>query len=119
MPGSYNSAAQDTNASDFSAVYDTLLIKDAGGTTLVSFSISWNAASGGQVTVSGTPVTASASATGTADNAEFQNSGGSEAITGFSVGTSGTDVTLNTTSIESGKDVDLQSGTYTAPTSTA
>ena len=57
--------------------------------------------------------TVSASGTGTAAKAQVKTSGGSAHLTGLTVGTSGTDIVLENTSIASGQDVTLSSATIT------
>lgn len=54
-----------------------------------------------------------ASGTGTAAKAQIKNSGGTAGITGLTVGTSGSDINLNNTSINSGQTVALLSATIT------
>jgi hypothetical protein len=61
--------------------------------------------SGSVATLQGTPISATASATGTAALAEIRNQAGTVVVSGLSVGTSGTDVILNSTSITSGQTV--------------
>lgn len=55
--------------------------------------------------------TVSAGNTGTAAAAQIKNSGGTAQITGLTVGTSGSDINLNNTSIASGQNVTLSSAT--------
>lgn len=112
-----SSALRNSQADDLVAELDKLEILDGSSNVLVSFSISWNAASSGQTTVSGLPITSTASAGGTASEARLVDSGGetTEEITSLSVGTSGAEVTIDNTSINSGQDVELQSLSYTAP----
>jgi hypothetical protein len=55
----------------------------------------------------------SADASGTAAAARVRTSGDVDIITGLTVGTSGTDITLNNTSITSGQQVTLNSFTIT------
>lgn len=57
------------------------------------------------------PVTAGN--TGTAAAAQIKDSGGTARITGLSVGTSATDIVLDSTSITSGQNVDMTSATLT------
>jgi hypothetical protein len=57
--------------------------------------------------------TVTASGTGTAAKAQIKNSGGTAGVTGLTVGTSGSDINLNSTSITSGQDVSLTSATIT------
>ena len=84
---------------------------------LATFTLSdpaFGAASGGVLTLSGTPLTdSSADATGTAAEARFRDSDNNDVVTGLTVGTSGTDITLNTVSIVAGQEVTLNSGTIT------
>lgn len=69
--------------------------------------------SGGVLTVSGTPLTATASATGTAAKAEFRDNAGNVIVTGLTVGTSSADIIINATAISTGQTVTLSSGTIT------
>lgn len=98
----------------------TLVIKDSGATTLATFSLDAGAfadASSGTASASGLPKSVSASATGTADNAELLSSGSTYTITGLTVGTGSEDVVLDTTSITSGQDVNLTQLDVTMPAS--
>ena len=71
------------------------------------------AASGaGVLTLSGFPKNATASATGTAAAARIRT-GGTDIITGLTVGTSGADVILDSLSITSGQTVTLNSAVIT------
>lgn len=91
----------------------------ASGTLLATFTLGspgFGAASGGVITLSGTPLTVAASNTGTAGWFRMATSGGSSILDG-SVGTSGNQINLNTTSITSGVNVTITSGTITMPTS--
>lgn len=65
------------------------------------------------LTLSGVPLSATASATGTAAKAEIRNNSGTVIVSGLTVGTSGTDIVLNSTSITSGQTVTITSGTLT------
>ena len=120
MASDASTALRNSQAADLVANLDTLEIIDADGTTvLVAFSgLTWSAPSNGQVSVSNTPLTATAAATGTATTARLKDSSGTsgEEITGIPVGTSGTPIVLNTTAISAGLNVDLVSLSYTAPT---
>jgi hypothetical protein len=71
--------------------------------------------SGGVLTFSGFPKSdTSADATGTAAAARIRTaSGGTDIVTGLSVGTSGSDINLNSTSIASGQTVTINSATIT------
>jgi hypothetical protein len=58
-------------------------------------------------------LTVNASATGTAALAELRNNAGTMVASGLTVGTSGTDIILNSTSITSGQAVTITAGTIT------
>lgn len=92
----------------------------SGPTLLATFTLGspgfGNAASG-VITLNGTPLTVAASATGTAGFFRMWKSDGTTAILDGSVGTSGNQINLNTTSITSGVNVTITSGTITMPTS--
>lgn len=64
-------------------------------------------------TILGTPLSATASASGTAAKAEIRDSAGNVIVSPLSVGTSGSDINLNSTTITSGQTVTLTSGTVT------
>ena len=72
--------------------------------------------SGDVLTISGVPLSATASATGTAALAELRNNAGTVIVGGLSVGTSGTNVIISSTAITSGQTVQVTSGTITHPT---
>lgn len=55
----------------------------------------------------------SANATGTAAAAQIKDGSGTAVITGLTVGTSGTDIVLDSTSITAGQTVTLTAGTLT------
>lgn len=67
----------------------------------------------GVLTLSGVPLSAAASATGTAAEARIRDSNSLDVITGLTVGTSGTDIVLDNTSINSGQTVNVTAGTIT------
>lgn len=72
--------------------------------------------SGNVLTISGTPLSATASATGTAALAELRNAAGTPIASGLTVGTSGTEVIISpSTSITSGQTVNVTSGIITHP----
>jgi hypothetical protein len=54
-------------------------------------------ASGTTLTISGVPLSVTASATGTAALAELRNNAGTVIVSGLTVGTSGTDIIISTT----------------------
>jgi hypothetical protein len=73
-----------------------------------SFSIS-----GGVATLLGVPLSATASAGGTAALAELRDSAGNVIAGGLTVGTSGTNVVLNSTTISTSQTVTVTAGTIT------
>jgi hypothetical protein len=68
-----------------------------------------------QITMLGVPKsgTASLAGTNTAAAARIKDGGGNVQVSGLTVGTSGSDINLNSTSITSGQTVTLSSGTIT------
>ena len=70
--------------------------------------------SGSVLTLSGFPKSdTSANATGTAAAARVRDSSGADVITGLTVGTSGTDVVLDSVSITIGQTLTINSATFT------
>lgn len=65
------------------------------------------------LTLLNTPRSGTASQSGTAAAARIKDSASTNVITGLTVGTSGSDINLNSTSITSGQTVTLTSGTIT------
>jgi hypothetical protein len=91
----------------------------ATGTTLATFTCSNPAftSSGGVLTLDVTPaLTVAASATGTATYFRIMLNNGTTTVLQGSVGTSGQQLNLNTTSITSGVNVTITSGSITMPT---
>lgn len=79
-----------------------------------TFNASAGSVSGGVLTLSFVASSVTAGNTGTAAVARAKNSGGARTvITGLTVGTSGSDINLNSVSITSGQTVTLTSGTIT------
>lgn len=66
-------------------------------------------ASGGTLTLFSSAKTDTADATGTAGAARIRTSANADVITGLSVGTSGSDINLDSTSITSGQTVQINS----------
>lgn len=88
------------------------------GTLLVDVPLSataFGSASNGVITLNGVPLTVAASASGTAGYFRITTSGGTAILQG-DVGTSGAQLNLNTTTITSGVNVTITSGTVTVPT---
>ena len=69
--------------------------------------------SGGVITMAGAPKSGVAANTGTAAVARIKDGGGNVIVNNLSVGTSGSDINLNSTSITSGQTVTITSGTIT------
>jgi hypothetical protein len=70
----------------------------------------------GVLTFSGFPRSdTSANASGTAAAARIRDSSGTDVITGLTVGTSGADINLDTTTIAAGQQVQITSATITHP----
>jgi hypothetical protein len=91
-----------------------------GSTLLATFNLGspgFGSAVNGVITLSGTPLTVAASNTGTAGWFRMWKADGTTAVLDGSVGTSGAQINLNTTSITSGVNVSITSGTITMPTS--
>lgn len=91
----------------------TLEIQTAADAVLVTFGLS---ASGGTIatdtwTLVFDASTVAATATGTAAKAVIKTAGGLAHITGLTVGTTGSDINLDSVSITSGQDVTLSSAT--------
>jgi hypothetical protein len=100
--------------------FNRLDVRTSGGSTvLATFTITWGSSATGAVSVASTPVAATASATGTAAEARLYHSTGSDELSGLTVGTSGTQVIIDNTSITSGQAASLTAFTYTTPASTA
>jgi hypothetical protein len=88
------------------------------GTVLATITLGYSGSSTG--TVSGGVLTlvmpksdSSADATGTAAAARIRTSANADVITGLTVGTSGTDIVLDSTSITAGQTVTINSATIT------
>lgn len=86
------------------------------GTVLATITLDATAGttSGGVLTLSGFPKSdSSADATGTAAAARIRTSANADVVTGLTVGTSGTDIVLDSVSITSGQQVTINSATIT------
>ena len=82
--------------------------------TVTLASSAFGASSSGVITLASTPRTATASAGGTAALAEFRTSGGTVVCSGLTVGTSGTNIIINSTTISASQTVNVTSGTITS-----
>lgn len=81
--------------------------------TITLGSSAFGASSSGVITLSGLPLSASASAGGTAAKAEIRTSADAVIVTGLTVGTSASDIIVGTTTIASGNTVNVTAGTIT------
>ena len=104
-------------ASTGTATAGTLVIGDStlNGTAngvLASITLSAPAGTvtGNAFTLSGTPLSAVATATGTAAKAELRNANGLPVVSGLTVGTSGADINLGSTAISTGLTISVNSG---------
>lgn len=88
------------------------------GSVLATFTLANPAfsSSGGVLTLLSTPLTVAASATGTATYFRIFLNNGTTTVLQGSVGTSGAELNLNTTSITSAVNVTITSGSITMPT---
>lgn len=99
-------------------IYDGTRPSTGGTATTLLAELTCNAtfapaASGGVLTLNSITADTSANATGTATWARFVKSDGTTFVMDCSVGTSGADINLNTTSIVSGASVSITSATIT------
>lgn len=88
----------------------------AMATTLVTFTLAdpSGTVAAGVLTLDFDPdISAVAAATGTAAAARIRTGADADVVTGLTVGTSGTDIILDSTSITSGQTVTIQTGTIT------
>jgi hypothetical protein len=69
--------------------------------------------SGGTITMAGVPKSGVASAGGAAAAARLKDGGGTIVISGLTVGTAGSDINLNNTTISNGQTVTISSGVIT------
>lgn len=93
----------------------TLEIMTAADAVLATFGLD---AAGGSIagavwTLVFDAATVTATGTGTAAKAQVKTSGGSAHLTGLTVGTSGSDINLDSVSITTGQDITLSSATIT------
>jgi hypothetical protein len=88
-------------------------------TDIVSFDLAnpaFGAAASGVITLASTPISATAGAAGTVDNAEINDRGGAQAVACSVTGSGGGgDIEVSNTNIANGQDCELTSLTYTAP----
>ena len=89
----------------------TLEIQNSSGTALVTFGLSTagGSISGDTWTLAFDATTVAAGTTGTASQAVVKTSGGNAHLTGLTVATSGADITIDNTSINSGQNITISS----------
>ena len=121
----YNTALKNTRMAAVVSAIDnggagSLLFGASGGFTganllaTIAFDATCGTVSGGVLTFSSTPLTdASAGNTGTATQAEVEDGVGHVVISGLTVGTSGSDINLSSTSIVAGQSVTITAATIT------
>lgn len=98
------------------STYGKLKILTSGDSVLVTITLqdpAFGAANTGVITLAGVPLSNTAAGTGTAAKFTVTDSDDNIIFTG-SVGTSGTDLTIDNTSINTGQTVTVSSMTYTA-----
>jgi hypothetical protein len=125
MSVTYNTTLKNTRMNAVVSAIDnggagSLLFGDVsgfGGANLlaqIAFNATCGTVSGGVLTFSDTPlVDSSAPNTGTATQAEVEDGVGHVVISGLTVGTSGSDINLSSTSIVSGQSVTITAATIT------
>ena len=104
------------NQIDAGSAAGKLKIRDSGNTILATITLTdpCGTVSNAVLTFDFDPdISTTASATGTANNAIITDSDDITVISGLTVGTSGTDIILDSTSITSGQTVTITSGTIT------
>ena len=102
-----------TATAGFLVIGTSALSGVTGVLATITLSATPGTVSGSVFTLSGTPLSATATGTGTAALAEFRNTAGTVIVSGLTVGTSGTDITINATAISTGQTVQITSGTIT------
>jgi hypothetical protein len=124
MAVTYTTAAKNARMQAIADLIDAgaspgkLKIRNAANTVLATFTLTDPCAesvAGGVLTFDFNPdiSDSSADATGTADNAIFTDSADTTVISGLSVGTSGTDVVLDSVSITAGQTVTILTAAIT------
>lgn len=92
---------------------DATLSGSTGVLSTISLGTPAATVSGAVLTISGVPISGSASATGTPALAELRNSSGTTIVDQLTVGTSGTNIVVTAASFISGGAVIVTSGTIT------
>lgn len=91
------------------------ILHSDGTTVLATFTLSATSGSvaSGVLTFSFAASTVTASAAGTATTARLRTSANADVVTGLTIGTSGQNINLNTTTVGSGANVTLSAGSIT------
>jgi len=121
MPVTYTTAVKNARLSAVVSQIGSTGVLEIGTTGMaavlatIALDATAGTVSGGVLTFSGFPKSdTSADATGTAAAARIRTApGGTDIVTGLSVGTSGSDINLNSTSIASGQTVTISSASIT------
>ena len=125
MSVTYDVSLKNTRMSSVVSAIDnggagSLLFGASGGFTgsnllaTIAFNSTCGTVSGGVLTFSGTPlVDSSAANTGTATQGEVEDGVGHAVITGLTIGTTGSDINLSSTSIVSGQSVTITAASIT------
>lgn len=111
-----NRMTQVVNAIDGGSGNGVLEIRTAGGSTLLaSITLAKPCATvaSGVLTLAGTPLSATAAASGTAAMARIKDSAGTLIVDNLTVGIAASDIVINTTSVSASQTVSLASGTLT------
>lgn len=118
MAISYSNALAATRGGDTVTALNsgTMEFLDGSSTVLASLALASTCGTvSNKVLTFGTITSATISNTGTAASVRLKDSGGTVQISGLTVGTSGTDVIVNTTAFVSGKNCSVSSATITHP----
>lgn len=109
MPITYAAAAKDARLNGIRGLVGggSVEILTSADAVLVTHTLDGTAGSvtSGVWTLGFASASSNASGTGTAAKAQIKTSGGTAVITGLTVGTSGTDITINDTAINSGQTI--------------
>lgn len=114
-----NTALRNAMADDFGTLFNSgsIIIRDSSNATLVTFSLhttAFDAAAEGVIEAAAASLAeATATGTGTADNAILQSSDSSMQVTGLTVGTSAAQVLLSDLAIETDQAVTLTQFSWT------
>ena len=115
-----NTIDDQVNAGTTDAQGDFVVIESSGPTDLIEFNLqdpAFGSASSGQITLAGTPISTTASTSGTADKFEVRDKDNAMVYDGTVTATGGGgDVQIDNTDVASGQSAELSSHAYTAST---